>query len=101
MARYLERYREIEERDFIPFVELLILSASEFNARNADWLRENLERFGYDGDSRKSLTLTAAPRPAEAPMEIEKPARKVLPKDSTDPKSPSRAKKTGSTIRKA
>ena len=49
ISRYLERYSEIEERDFVPFVELLILSVSEFNDRHAEWLAENLERFGYDG----------------------------------------------------
>lgn len=60
IAEYVERYRLEEERDFKPFVELLLLSPEGFKQRWGDWIAANAERFGYDGGSRVSIRLTTA-----------------------------------------
>lgn len=60
IAEYVERYRLAEERDFKPFVELLLLSPEEFKQRWGDWMAANAERFGYDGGSRVSVNLITA-----------------------------------------
>jgi hypothetical protein len=72
---YVAQYKEVEERDFLPFVELLLLSPRDFQGKHGDWLAENTKRFGYDGSSRVHLTLAEvksgidadAPKPLAAP----------------------------------
>lgn len=60
IAEYVDRYRLEEERDFKPFVELLLLSPEEFKQRWGEWIAANAERFGYDGGSRVSVSLATA-----------------------------------------
>lgn len=77
IAGYVERYRLDEERDFKPFVELLLLSPEEFKQRWGDWIAANAERFGYDGGSRVSISLIKAelaPK-TDAPKRRRKPRR--------------------------
>jgi hypothetical protein len=58
MRRYIEQYKSVEEHDFVAFVELLLLSPSEFQTKNAEWLAANTQRFGYDGSSRQHVQLS-------------------------------------------
>lgn len=70
MAKYVERYRSQEERDFKPFVELLLLSPEQFRERWSDWVSANEERYGYDGASRVSIRLaTSSPSKARPKKE--------------------------------
>lgn len=61
MVDYVERYRLTEERDFKPFVELLLLSPEQFRERWSDWIAANETQYGYDGSSRVSIQLAAGP----------------------------------------
>lgn len=76
IAEYVERYRLEEERDFKPFVELLLLSPEEFKQRWGDWIAANAERFGYDGGSRVSINLITA----ELALKTDAPKRRRKPR---------------------
>lgn len=72
IARFVDAYRQAEEKDFVPFVDLLLLSAPQFASKHESWLKQNKERFGYDGSSRTHVSIDDRPshedrRPPHAP----------------------------------
>lgn len=68
IAEYVKEYSEEETHDFVPFVELLLLTPAQFSEKWPQWLEENSKRFGYEGSSRMRLSLESgeqAREPAE------------------------------------
>lgn len=57
ISQYVDEYRTEEIRDFVPFVDLLLLRKHEFEAKHPTWIAENLVRFGYDGSARPQLSF--------------------------------------------
>ncbi len=72
VREYIEAYARSEAADFIPFVELVLLSAEDFEARHGDWLAANLERYGYDGSARLNLVVES-PRTGTESAVVPKP----------------------------
>ena len=83
IARYLERYQEVEREDFVPFCDLLLLSSQEFAAKHSAWLSKSSKRFGYDGSSRTSLVLSGVPQVASETTSIPRTRKVPLKQLST------------------
>lgn len=46
-SRYLENFRIVAERDRLAILDSLLLTESAFNTEYADWLKADLEKYGF------------------------------------------------------
>jgi hypothetical protein len=64
LATYIRKYETIEANDLRIFLDQLILPREEFKDRYADWLKANLEKFGFERKAGVQIRFDRPPPPA-------------------------------------